>query len=648
VQRWVWLGLMVTGCAGRADLSGDGCTERTFYEDRDGDGYGVDPVVACEQPAGTAREGDDCDDVDAEQYPGATERCNGEDDDCDGQLHPDERDQDEDGVRFCRDCDDLDPQALPGAIERCNDKDDDCDGIVDEPDDEGTAWYPDDDEDGYGDPEREVLACFAPDGHIAAAGDCDDGDAAINPDAFERCDDIDHNCDGGVWGWRVSDGGALERAILAASAGDTVCVEPGRYEIEAVAHAPVRIEGVGDRDAVIIEATRGGWGAAITLGQPADVSESGAHEIANLTLRGQKFAELVLAAVPEAHPLHLDGVRLTSEWWACPGVRDLRGSWTSVELDTFECAVGFDLTAVAVDGLDVHDGAFEWRDSSRTYGLRFLDVQGLRIERVMAFNVTDAGMPELVRARRAADVVVKDLIVHGGEADGPTADPILVADELSAVSMSRLDVDVGWSRGTLVRADRIADLTLRDVDVRADALAGLIAPHTSASVDLLGADMRRVRVAAREGSAPLIAGSGRVSVRNIVLADTAFEGNFSSLIHGGDGTALSFATWRNVDFQPAERGTLLHGPCTIDHLDLSASDLFATDPCTTTWSNAFDVEGIELGWAAAEPRYRDVSSDDPSDWDLRPAADSPLVDAGDPAEADADGSRADVSAYGGR
>ena len=40
--------------------------------------------------------------------------------------------------------------------------------------------------------------CYAPDGYTALAGDCDDGDAAVNPAAAEVCDDrdTDENCDG--------------------------------------------------------------------------------------------------------------------------------------------------------------------------------------------------------------------------------------------------------------------------------------------------------------------------------------------------------------------------------------------------------------------------------------------------------------------
>lgn len=58
-----------------------------------------------------------------------------------------------------------------------------------------------------------------------------------------------------------------------------------------------------------------------------------------------------------------------------------------------------------------------------------------------------------------------------------------------------------------------------------------------------------------------------------------------------------------------------------------------------------DIDGWE-GNQTADPAYVNHSGD-ASGWDLHLASGSPLIDAGDPAESDADGSRADVGAYGG-
>lgn len=70
------------------------------------------------------------------------------------------------------------------------------------PEPEFETVYLDSDDDGYGDSEKSkrVVKGSAPKGYVSKAGDCNDRDDAINPDARETCDDvgIDNNCDGSV------------------------------------------------------------------------------------------------------------------------------------------------------------------------------------------------------------------------------------------------------------------------------------------------------------------------------------------------------------------------------------------------------------------------------------------------------------------
>jgi hypothetical protein len=105
-------------------------------------------------------------------------------------------DADGDGVPEGDDCDDTDPSVFPGADERCNGVDDDCDDEVDE----GalSTFYSDEDEDGYGDPDHPEQGCEPPDGAVTDASDCDDEDAAVNPEADEICNERDDDCDGDI------------------------------------------------------------------------------------------------------------------------------------------------------------------------------------------------------------------------------------------------------------------------------------------------------------------------------------------------------------------------------------------------------------------------------------------------------------------
>lgn len=214
----------------------DGYTFVTYYDDLDGDGYGVDGSAhdECATPASSATMAGDCDDTSADVSPADLEVCdgNGVDEDCDGDKNEAGAvgeitfyaDIDGDGygdaampLSDCEaptgyvpndsDCDDLSDSVYPGATEVAGDSiDQDCDGqewcFVDADDDEYLAdsealvLSPDADCDDAGE---------APVG--ANAGDCDDANAAYNPGALEDdcTDPNDYNCDGAV-GYADGDG----------------------------------------------------------------------------------------------------------------------------------------------------------------------------------------------------------------------------------------------------------------------------------------------------------------------------------------------------------------------------------------------------------------------------------------------------------
>mgnify|MGYP001478139391 CR=1 FL=1 len=193
----------------------------TWYEDGDGDSYGdsSSTVEACFAPLGYVANRDDCNDDEPAVRPGGIEVCDGLDNDCSGDIDGDAvdaeswyADSDSDGygdlatsVESCEvpegyvdsasDCNDADATVSPDADEVCDDLDNDCDGVVDE--DVLTPWYPDSDLDTYGDPDGVVLACSTPEGFVADATDCDDGDSSVYPGADDDWyDGIDADCEG--------------------------------------------------------------------------------------------------------------------------------------------------------------------------------------------------------------------------------------------------------------------------------------------------------------------------------------------------------------------------------------------------------------------------------------------------------------------
>ncbi len=106
-------------------------------------------------------------------------------------------DADEDGYGSTIDCDDGDPEVNPAADEYCDGYDNNCDGTVDEAESlDAETWYWDGDDDGWGTELGEThAACSIPSGY-GPAGDCNDQDPRVYPDAPEVCDGLDNDCNG--------------------------------------------------------------------------------------------------------------------------------------------------------------------------------------------------------------------------------------------------------------------------------------------------------------------------------------------------------------------------------------------------------------------------------------------------------------------
>lgn len=151
----------------------------------------------------------DCNNQNASVYPGAPELCgDGNDNNCNGETDescPSCSDADNDtfyaqiGCGIV-DCNDENNAINPNAKEICDGIDNNCNGRIDEAGADGaSAYYPDNDKDGFGDNSQELITCMPPNDYISVGGDCDDSIANVNPAAPEFCNNgLDDDCDGFV------------------------------------------------------------------------------------------------------------------------------------------------------------------------------------------------------------------------------------------------------------------------------------------------------------------------------------------------------------------------------------------------------------------------------------------------------------------
>jgi hypothetical protein len=154
----------------------------------------VEEVGGAEDDTGDNSDTGTDSDTGSDSDPEADADTGGTDSDVDSD--PPREDYDGDGFVADNDCDETDPAIHAYAEEVCGDGlDNDCDGQIDEV---AYTFYPDGDEDGYGDSDASIEACEQPSGTVMIGGDCDDNDNDVYPGAEEVADGDDNDCDGEV------------------------------------------------------------------------------------------------------------------------------------------------------------------------------------------------------------------------------------------------------------------------------------------------------------------------------------------------------------------------------------------------------------------------------------------------------------------
>ncbi len=156
------------------------------------------PTVGADTTAGPDADADGVDDT-ADNCPDVTNPDQADlDRDGEGDVCDDDLDGDEDPNET--DCAAEDATVHAGADEICDGLDNDCDGVTDPADAGGcTDLYEDADGDGFGIDGTAACLCAGVGTSTAeVAGDCDDDNAEIHPDASELCNGIDDDCSGTV------------------------------------------------------------------------------------------------------------------------------------------------------------------------------------------------------------------------------------------------------------------------------------------------------------------------------------------------------------------------------------------------------------------------------------------------------------------
>ncbi len=427
-----------------------------------------------------------------------------------------------------------------------------------------------------------------------------------------NCDGIDDDCDGQVdGGHRVPEDYATISEALRRDDTVLVCLAAGVHEGPVSMSGPAIIQGAGE-------------GLSVIEGGGPVVLMFGGGELRDLTVQGGA-AEIGAGVRVDGGENRLSRVRITGN--ACveggsfclgAGLAVMGGS-LALDTVTIDANVGAAVSTGSVLGLGAYVGGGALAGNGVTITGNTLAVD---------------------RETDEIDVFGGALAVTG------VGSAVLVDSELSstsitgASSVSGAGAYVEFSSLDLTRA-KVAGNTADCTDGQGGGVAASSGTVGLQNVALL--DNILACSGAASGGGVASSGASVLTIDQSVIAANVLGGRVT---RGGglyldEGDAASLVN--SVIYANDAAGTVTEGAAAAGTgtWSVSYTDLYGNLPLDSVVSGLAGVDDTNL---SVDPLFTGVP---PADWDLHPAAGSPLIDAGVPECVDVDGTRCDLGVFGG-
>ncbi len=548
---------------------------------------------------------------------------------CTGAEDPDKPDrlpdEDRDGYQNDVDCDDTNAAVNPGvARDVCNAIDDDCDREIDE--DPDWSWYPDADDDGFGDGRADPeVTCAQYADTVPSRSDCDDSDPSAFPGNDESCDGVDNDCDGaidediagdGVWYTDADQDGAGDPDHPVTS-----CQPP-----TGVVDNALDCDDTDSGDPLFVATTGTGSAAGRIASPMARVQDAMNRSHGCVVVLPGTYRETLVWPTNDIHVISRDGpdtTILTPGTGGGPVVSFYAGQTAASVLEGFTLTGGTGYTILS-QYYELFDDEYWLQNYYITFGGGAFIVGASPTLKNLV--IRDIELPGYVTSSEDSTLTTSTTDSHGGgiyvEAGSPTLEDIEIREtyaytgggayfstdaDVRARRLSMRGVSAGYAALVVARAS---------MDVENLVIDGVSTESGWGGVLFSDADARMVNATIVE-SGVAVGNWGRT---HLVLRDSIIAGNDYGLLNYDGYDESTYDLWYN-DFYDNPGGSYVGIPDPTGYDgNISASPKF------TSWS---DGDG-------------DAHNDD-----LTLTRSSPCVNAGDPAREDVDGTRADMGAYGG-